>query len=533
MLFITCTLFGGLLGLKLTQASEGNIATTNKYAWAENAGWLNFRPTDGGVTVHTTYLSGYAWAENIGWIKLGSGTGPYTNTTSGNWGVNRDSSTGALSGYAWSENAGWINFDPPHSQVTIDATTGSFGGYAWAENVGWIHFKYDDPSYNVALSSITPDTYYVDIKDGNNANDGLSADNAWKTLHYAIERINSGSSGEFESGPKPQAGTTDYELKIIHPDTGEHYSYGNGEPDTPLVITQDNVTIIGEEGSAPIIDGTNAVNWTYGIKIDASNVTLRNLYVTGFTGTDPSGTGIEIVSGSNNTIRECKVYENHDGISVWESDYCTIRGCEVHDNANDGISFSKSNNGLITENSIHDHHDQANSDGIIVQDCGSETEISRNKIYDSHFNVSLQAYDGEVTSPTVKNNLIFEETSGEVDYGIMIGGVETSTVSPKIYHNTIDQGTYDGIVVEKYGTTSTVSPEIKYNIITNFGQYGISNSSGTPSVDYNDVWGNASGTYDGCSGGAHGVSLNPLFTGATPSNPARPASMPFLTPMIP
>ena len=71
----------GLFSPTTTRADEGNIDTTNKYAWSENAGWLNFRPTNGGVTVHDTYLSGYAWAENIGWVKLGSGTGPYANTT--------------------------------------------------------------------------------------------------------------------------------------------------------------------------------------------------------------------------------------------------------------------------------------------------------------------------------------------------------------------------------------------------------------------------------------------------------------------
>ena len=59
--------------------------------WSENSGWQNFRPDNGGVTVNDTCLSGYAWAENIGWVKLGSGTGPYDNTTSANWGVNKDS----------------------------------------------------------------------------------------------------------------------------------------------------------------------------------------------------------------------------------------------------------------------------------------------------------------------------------------------------------------------------------------------------------------------------------------------------------
>lgn len=131
----------------------GNISYSHKYPWSENSGWENFHPTHGGVTVLDTYLWGYAWAENIGWVKLGSGSGPYDNTTSTNWGVNRDSSTGALSGYAWSENTGWINFNPTDGGVTINASTGKFDGYAWGENIGWVHFQNASPDYYVMLES--------------------------------------------------------------------------------------------------------------------------------------------------------------------------------------------------------------------------------------------------------------------------------------------------------------------------------------------------------------------------------------------
>jgi len=143
----------------------GNISNTYKYAWSENSGWENFHPTHGGVTVHDTYLSGYAWAENIGWIKLGSGSGPYTNTTSANWGVNRDSSTGALSGYAWSENARWIKFNPTYGGVTINTSTGKFDGYAWGENIGWVHFQNSSPEYYVMKEPDIRSDIYVNKDD--------------------------------------------------------------------------------------------------------------------------------------------------------------------------------------------------------------------------------------------------------------------------------------------------------------------------------------------------------------------------------
>lgn len=139
-------------------ASAGTISLSDKCAWSENAGWFNFRPTNGGVVVNSSYLSGYAWHENLGWLKVGSDAGgPYENTTANNWGVNRDAA-GNLSGYAWSEGWGWIKFNPTGGGVTIDPVTGAFDGYAWGENIGWVKFRSPQGalvSYGVGLAYYT------------------------------------------------------------------------------------------------------------------------------------------------------------------------------------------------------------------------------------------------------------------------------------------------------------------------------------------------------------------------------------------
>ena len=155
----------GLLSVAYA-ATNSDIDPQDKWAWSTNAGWINFNPPNGGVTVYADHLEGYAWGENIGWIRLGSytggGTHTYINTTQDNYGVNRDAS-GNLSGYAWSSNVGWINFNPSDSQVTIDHVTGEFDGYAWGENVGWIHFRNVEPAYNVVTTG--PDTDGDGIRD--------------------------------------------------------------------------------------------------------------------------------------------------------------------------------------------------------------------------------------------------------------------------------------------------------------------------------------------------------------------------------
>ncbi len=137
-------------------AQVGNIDPAEKSAWAENAGWLDFRPVFGGVTVGGTYLSGYAWSENAGWVKLGSNAGgPYLNTTSTNWGVNHSLVSGNLTGFGWSENAGWIRFDTTFSTVNLNNGTLKMTGYAWSENAGWIHFRSAGPIvYGVATTSL-------------------------------------------------------------------------------------------------------------------------------------------------------------------------------------------------------------------------------------------------------------------------------------------------------------------------------------------------------------------------------------------
>jgi hypothetical protein len=132
---LTILLLTSVIALYASGAYAENIDPDNagcKYAWAENVGWINFKPLLGpGVTVTDSAVNGMAWAENTGWINL--------SPTSGKGGV-MNNGMGTLSGYAWGENVGWINFAPSGGGVTI-CSDGMFSGYAWGENIGWIKFS--------------------------------------------------------------------------------------------------------------------------------------------------------------------------------------------------------------------------------------------------------------------------------------------------------------------------------------------------------------------------------------------------------
>jgi hypothetical protein len=115
----------------------GVIDSTERYAWGENIGWVDFGTSQGAVRINNGELSGYAWGENIGWISLNCQNNNSCDQAKFAVSVGED---GRLSGYAWGENVGWINFQPGGGGVTINAD-GVFFGYAWGENVGWIVFN--------------------------------------------------------------------------------------------------------------------------------------------------------------------------------------------------------------------------------------------------------------------------------------------------------------------------------------------------------------------------------------------------------
>lgn len=108
--------------------TDGTIDATDKYAWSENSGWINFGVTGGNVHVTDAGLIGLAWSENHGWINLSPAGSGVVND-----------GEGTLSGSAWGENLGWIDF----TGVTID-DSGYFHGYANGTISGQISFNCDN-----------------------------------------------------------------------------------------------------------------------------------------------------------------------------------------------------------------------------------------------------------------------------------------------------------------------------------------------------------------------------------------------------
>jgi len=369
------------------------------------------------------------------------------------------------------------------TQITATVGTGATGKVTVTTD-GGTGTSAGDFTYN----AVYPSVYWIDIQNGSDNNNGRQ-ETPWGTIHNGLLQINGGSAGTAAS---------QYTL-IVKIGGGTHYSRGTGEPDSELVVSQDYVRIIGESGSGPIIDGTGAQMWTKGLTIEGSHVSVDNLYITNFSA--DGGMGIEFNSGSDNIVENCKLYGNNEGVNFGSTTSGnTLRNCDIYHN-NKGVVCYSSNK--IIQNTIHGNE----NDGVFVDNASPE--IDRNAIYDNTFNLSITAGNQETASPVIRNNLIYETSTDAVHYGIYVGGNAGSTVTPEIYHNTIDRGKYEGILIEG----DNDAPIIKYNIITNFRQYGIQQSYPTqePVIDYNDVWNNATANYSGCSAGDHGISADPKY----------------------
>jgi len=158
--------------------STGPIDSTDRWAWNDSIGWIDFGYSSGDVNVNENDLTGYAWNNNAKEIVLNCATTPIGSVCgTSNFKVSRNSTTGVLSGWAWNDDYGWISFncsDPgvcgtSDYKVTVSTSTGIFSGWAWNDYIGWISFNCADPGlcgtsdYKVRTASATGTPEITDI----------------------------------------------------------------------------------------------------------------------------------------------------------------------------------------------------------------------------------------------------------------------------------------------------------------------------------------------------------------------------------
>jgi hypothetical protein len=151
------------------------VNPANKYAYAANLGWMDWRgDTNSGAVIGEYVCSGYIWAANVGWIHLGSNAPvngiQYQNNSATDYGVNHDG-LGNLRGYAYGANIGWVNFENLGAPK-FDLKTGRLSGSVYSANCGWISLS--NAFVFVQTDTIAPGT----------DNDGDGIADAWERLHF-------------------------------------------------------------------------------------------------------------------------------------------------------------------------------------------------------------------------------------------------------------------------------------------------------------------------------------------------------------
>ena len=164
----------------LPAGAASTVNAANKYAYAANLGWMDWRgDINNGAMIGEYVCSGYLYAGNVGWINLGSGSPAnniqYQNNSGSDFGVNQDGQ-GNLRGYAYGANIGWLNFENTGAPK-VDLQTGIISGDVWSANCGWI-------SLSNAVAYVQTDAFAAGA-DSNN--DGIA--DAWELLHFGTLNI--------------------------------------------------------------------------------------------------------------------------------------------------------------------------------------------------------------------------------------------------------------------------------------------------------------------------------------------------------
>ena len=310
---------------------------------------------------------------------------------------------------------------------------------------------------------ITPGTYYIDPINGiDDADHGTGAiDQAWKSLHFAIQIINTGIPGP-------------YTLELAE----GTYSLIGEEADEALSLDQD-IEIVGAGRGLTIIDGGGATNWTSALTIfsGAADVRVRDLTIQNFEH------GIAVNSDGG-----CYYFTNIDiqlcttGLQIVDSYQLQVDLTNTTlSNNTTGIKLAAgSSNNLILYGSVTDNI----GDGIRVEGGVDSPEDNR--------------FEALTVSNNGGNGIIIFDGAGNEIYGCAVIGNNTSLTG------------YAGIAVLAPCTV------LRQNIIQDntgcpLGVYADDILSGSPVDATYNFWGAASGPSGVGTGSGDGVSENVLY----------------------
>lgn len=321
--------------------------------------------------------------------------------------------------------------------------------------------------------------YYVDGKNGNDANDGKSLGRAWKTIQKSCNSATPGSTVAILGG-------------VYNEHVTVNVSGLSGKPINFVNYANQSVTIDGSGKTGNVI--LKIVNKSYlnfrgltiknltknlaqGILVDATenggvtalsfkHIVVSQINWSANATTIPNenqnaqafivyGEGLtEANAVTKLVIDSCEVSNNILGQSEAISldgniDGFSITHCLVHDNTNIGIDaighygtsgtpqLDQARNGLISQNICYKDFAKYSTSGGIYVDGGRDIKIERNLSYANGFGIEVgNEVNGSTSNITVVSNLLYLND----DAGLAFGGYDKKTTGQVLncsfYNNT-------------------------------------------------------------------------------------------------
>ncbi len=290
--------------------------------------------------------------------------------------------------------------------------------------------------------------YYV-RSGATGSNNGLDWNNAYTELPAQLERsgiyyIAKGDYSKQTFDDDPDGDEYIYILKATESDHGTDVGWvaGYGNNSARFRSLQFNKSYYIMDGQS---DGGFEIVGDYQsavVQIVADNVTVRNCNLNGNFTTNSSGYHID---------GACL------GLSIY-ANYVTIRDCDIHDAADDGLEMHGGNHLAFINNRIHDLHAcgtdgecgpcyNGHSDGMEIYNV-KDSLFSGNFIYDNGGTNAALFFGNWAGSSaeyceniTLTNNIFYMPVAGFVAYFIDVAGL-------KVYNNTfwgIARGRYGGL----------------------------------------------------------------------------------------
>jgi parallel beta-helix repeat protein len=282
------------------------------------------------------------------------------------------------------------------------------------------------------LDTFTPSgkNYYVSTSGDDDLNDGLSLENAWRTITHAASQVSAGDTVWIEDGTYDEGGTATV------------YFNANGTDVNPIIFKA--------YSGSPLLTGGK-------FRVEGSYVTIIGLRIR------TSDVGIEVWGADHVNIYDCEVFNTGNvGIHIRNARYVTVDNCEVRHPGWNSIMVGvdqddgrQSHHNSITNCKIHDNTAH-NMIDLTVHFGATYThhymDIINNEIYDGPASNGVFMHRDPYPSMfhvfNFANNVIYSMASNGMQIQNMIDSY--------IYNNTI-YNTNKGSIHAPYGGCHNVT----------------------------------------------------------------------------